>query len=165
MCLDRRKHLTTERETSRLAPVLRGYEVDNQEPSSAMKRIEAKTFPVNFEVVSIRPGLQSASEVLEHISAFSILDSCIFCRCWFDPYHTMQISVHFIFTRSPLRRFPWPFPSAPQATGLHGIGIRTRLRIFWIKGTVLWTVSPQPSTPQLSSLRAFLSSRSANCHR
>ena len=52
-----------------------------------------------------------------------------------------------------------------QATGLHGMGIKILLLIVWINGTVLWTVSPHPSTPQLISLRALLSSKSANCHK
>lgn len=52
-----------------------------------------------------------------------------------------------------------------HATGLQGNGISILLFIVWIRGTVLWTVSPQPSILQLSSLRTFLSSKLANCHR
>jgi hypothetical protein len=51
------------------------------------------------------------------------------------------------------------------ATGDQGIGIRTLDFISWINGTVLCTVSPQPSTPQLFSRVTFRSSKSANCQR
>lgn len=52
-----------------------------------------------------------------------------------------------------------------HATGLQGMGTRILLFISWIRGTVLWTVSPQPGTLQLCSLRDRLSSRSGNCQR
>lgn len=52
-----------------------------------------------------------------------------------------------------------------QPTGLHGIGTSTLLFMDWINGTVLCTVSPQPSMLQLCSRRTFRSSKSANCHK
>lgn len=57
------------------------------------------------------------------------------------------------------------YVASNQPTGLQGIGTRMRLCIVWIKGTVLWTVSAQPSTPHDSSRRILRSSKLANCQR
>jgi hypothetical protein len=52
-----------------------------------------------------------------------------------------------------------------QATGLQEQGMRILLLIVWMSGTVLCTVSPQPSTLQLCSRRILRSSKLGNCHR
>lgn len=51
------------------------------------------------------------------------------------------------------------------ATVLQEQGIKILLLMVWMSGTVLCTVSPQPSTLQLCSRRTLRSSRLANCHR
>src|ERR1700722_10569024 len=71
---------------------------------------------------------------------------------------------------SPVSRISTPLLdmrclSPTQPTVLHGIVTKIRLFIVWINGTVLWTVSPHPSTLQDCSLLNFRSSRSANCQR